>query len=42
LRETIPALPIPAAQYEGIIAAVRSLEQNERADALVGMTLAPS
>jgi 2-methylcitrate dehydratase PrpD len=39
LREVIPSLPIPAAQYESIITTCRALEKNDRADALVKLTL---
>lgn len=40
LREVIASLPIAAEQYESIIETCRSLEQRERADALVKLTLA--
>jgi 2-methylcitrate dehydratase PrpD len=39
IRAIVPGLPIPAAQYEEIIAACRELEQQERADKLVRLTL---
>jgi 2-methylcitrate dehydratase PrpD len=39
LREVIPGLPIPAAQYESIVETCRALEKSERADALVKLTL---
>ncbi len=39
IREIVPALPIPAAQYEELIAACRELERQERADRLVQLTL---
>ena len=42
LREVTPSLPIPAAQYEAMIAACRTLETHSRADALVKLTLRPS
>lgn len=41
IREVIPALPIPGAQYEELIAACRELERQERADLLVQLTLKP-
>ena len=40
LREGIPSLPVPPAQYEKIVATCRALETNARADALVKLTLA--
>ena len=39
IREIIPALPIPAAQFEAIIATCRDLERRDRADALIRLTL---
>jgi len=39
LREVVPALPIPAEQYESMMDTCRRLEQCERADALVRLTL---
>jgi len=39
IREVIPGLPIPAPQFESIIAACRDLERRDRADALVQLTL---
>ena len=39
LREVIPSLPIPAAQYESIINTCRALEKSDRADALVKLTV---
>jgi 2-methylcitrate dehydratase PrpD len=39
IREVIPGLPIPAAQFEEIIATCRDLEHAKRADALVRLTL---
>ena len=39
LREVVPSLPIPAAQFESIIDTCRTLEQRERADQLVKLTL---
>ena len=39
LQEVAPALPIPAAQFESIVAACRELEKRERADELVKLTV---
>jgi len=39
IRELIPGLPIPAAQFESIVATCRDLERHERADALIQLTL---
>ncbi len=39
IREAIPGLPIPAPQFESIIATCRDLERRDRADALVQLTL---
>ena len=39
IRAIIPGLPIPAAQYESIIATCRDLERQPRADALVKLML---
>ena len=39
IREIIPALPIPAARFEEIIATCRDLEGQARADALIHLTL---
>ena len=39
IREIIPGLPIPAAQFEDIIATCRALDRQERADALIRLTL---
>src|SRR5687767_4676952 len=38
-RDIIPGLPIPAAQYEGLVAACRNLEKEPRGDKLVQLTL---
>jgi hypothetical protein len=35
----IPGLPIPAAQFEEIIATCRDLDKQERADQLVRLTV---
>jgi len=39
LRDVIPGLPIPAAQFEAIIASCRNLDRQPRADTLVQLTL---
>ena len=39
IREVIPGLPIPAAQFEEIITTCRDLDRQERADRLVQLTL---
>jgi 2-methylcitrate dehydratase PrpD len=39
IRDVIPGLPIPAAQFEAIIATCRTLDRQERADTLMGLTL---
>ena len=39
IRDVIPGLPIPAAQFETIIATCRDLDRQARADALVPLTL---
>jgi 2-methylcitrate dehydratase PrpD len=39
IREVAPGLPIPAAQFEDIIATCRDLDRQPRADALVRLTL---
>ena len=39
IRDVIPGLPIPAAQFESIIATCRDLDRHERADALIKLTL---
>jgi len=39
MRAIVPALPIPAAQYDALIGACRDLEREERADRLVQLTL---
>ena len=39
IREVIPGLPIPAAQFESIIATCRDLERHDRADKLIQLTL---
>jgi 2-methylcitrate dehydratase PrpD len=39
IREVAPGLPIPAAQFEEIIAICRDLERVDRADALIRLTL---
>ena len=42
IREVIPGLPIPAAQFESLIATCRDLERAERADKLIQLTLKPT
>ncbi|OGA04301.1 MAG: hypothetical protein A2W68_05325 [Betaproteobacteria bacterium RIFCSPLOWO2_02_64_14] len=39
IRDLIPGLPIPAAQFEKIIATCRDLDRHDRADALIQLTL---
>ena len=39
IRGVVPALPIPATQFERMIAACRDLERQDRADQLVQLTL---
>jgi hypothetical protein len=39
IRGVIPGLPIPAAQFEQMIATCRALDGQPRADALVALTL---
>jgi 2-methylcitrate dehydratase PrpD len=39
IRDVIPGLPIPAAQFEDIIATCRDLDRQDRADTLIGLTL---
>jgi len=39
IQEVIPGLPIPAAQFEEIIATCRDLDRQDRADRLVQLTL---
>ena len=39
IRDTIPGLPIPEAQFEEIIAACRGLDRQDRADRLIQLTL---
>jgi 2-methylcitrate dehydratase PrpD len=41
IRGIVPTLPIPAAQYEELVATCRELERQERADRLVRLTLKP-
>jgi 2-methylcitrate dehydratase PrpD len=42
IRDVVPVLPIPVAQFERIIATCRDLDQQARADALVQLTLKKS
>ena len=39
IRDVIPGLPIPAAQFEDIIATCRDLDRQDRADRLIQLTL---
>ena len=39
LRDVLPGLPVPAAQFEDIIATCRDLDRQARADTLMGLTL---
>jgi 2-methylcitrate dehydratase PrpD len=39
IRDVIPGLPIPAEQFESIIATCRDLDREERADKLIQLTL---
>jgi hypothetical protein len=39
IRGIIPGLPIPAAQFEEIVATCRDLDHHDRADALIRLTL---
>ena len=39
IREVIPGIPIPAAQFEDIIATCRDLDRQDRADTLIRLTL---
>jgi 2-methylcitrate dehydratase PrpD len=40
LQEVVPGLPIPAAQFDALVAACRDLDRPGRADALIPLTLA--
>ncbi|HEU5311621.1 MAG TPA: hypothetical protein VFV24_09240, partial [Candidatus Eisenbacteria bacterium] len=39
IRGIVPGLPIPAAQFEEIVATCRDLDRHDRADALIRLTL---
>ncbi len=39
IRDIIPGIPIPAAQFEAIIATCRDLDRQDRADTLIQLTL---
>jgi hypothetical protein len=39
IRDVIPGLPIPAPQFEDIIATCRSLDHQNRADKLIQLTM---
>jgi 2-methylcitrate dehydratase PrpD len=41
IRDVIPGLPIPAAQFEAIITACHDLDRQDRADRLIQLTLQP-
>ncbi len=42
IRDVIPGLPIPAAQFEAIIATCGDLDRQDRADRLIQLTLKPA
>jgi 2-methylcitrate dehydratase PrpD len=42
IRDVMPGLPIPAAQFEAIIAICRDLDRQDRADRLIQLTLQPA
>jgi 2-methylcitrate dehydratase PrpD len=42
IRDVIPALPIPAAQFEAIMTTCRDLDRQDRADRLIQLTLQPA
>jgi 2-methylcitrate dehydratase PrpD len=42
IRDVIPGIPIPAAQFEAIIATCRDLDRQGRADQLIQLTLPPA
>jgi hypothetical protein len=42
IREVIPGLPIPAPQFEDIIAACRDLDRQDRASKLIELTRKPA
>jgi len=42
IRDVIPGLPIPAAQFEAMIATCRDLDRQDRADRLIQLTLQPA
>ena len=42
IRDVIPGLPIPAAQFEAIIATCSDLDRQDRADRLIQLTLQPA
>ncbi len=41
IREVVPGLPIPAAQFDALVTACRDLDQGARAGALIPLTLRP-
>ncbi len=42
IRDVIPGIPIPPAQFEAIIATCRDLDREDRADKLIQLTLPPA
>jgi len=42
IRDVIPGLPVPAAQFEAIIETCRDLDRQDRADRLIQLTLQPA
>jgi 2-methylcitrate dehydratase PrpD len=42
IHDVIPGLPIPAAQFEAVIATCRDLDRQDRADRLIQLTLQPA
>jgi hypothetical protein len=42
IRDVIPGIPIPAAQFEDIISTCRELDRHDRADRLIELTLKPA
>ena len=39
IRDVVPGLPIPAAQFEDIVVTCRDLDRQARADTLIQLTL---
>ncbi len=42
VRDVIPGVPIPAAQFEAIIATCRDLDRQDQTDTLMKLTLKPA